>query len=63
MQDSGEIYYPAALPSLLPGKRSLYPLNRSFHGPQSMSGLFGEEKIFFLQWESKRDSSVFHFFA
>ena len=48
-------------PPLLPGKPSLYPLNRSFHGPQSMSGLFGEEKMFFLQWESKRDSSVFQF--
>jgi hypothetical protein len=63
MQDSGEIYYPATLHSPLPGKRSLYPLNKSFHGLQSMSGLFGEEKMFFLQWESKRDSSVFHFVA
>jgi hypothetical protein len=41
MEVSGQLYNPAALP---PGKSPWYPLDRKLGGPQSRSGLAGEEE-------------------
>jgi hypothetical protein len=44
LEVSGQLHAPAALP---PGKSPRYPFYRRLGGPQSRSGRYGEEKIFF----------------